>query len=232
MPVNLKSKLRSLAQKTPVINQILGMGEDPLTEGKTTHIIHSMGKTGTTSIKESFTLAHIPFLYAHYLNGPHIPEKLTLDDDFYYVISPIREPVRRNISAFFENYYQHGKATMSDFIHNYPHHVPLLWFDREIKGFWGVDVYEEEFDVDRGWQIYEAEKARILVIRMENFSSWSQAYQALTGEEAPELVHTHKTDETEYKRFLKEEVVPDYYHDFITQTKYARHFYHDFYVNL
>jgi len=228
MPVNLKSKLRSLAQKTPVINQILGMGEDPLTEGKTTHIIHSMGKTGTTSIKESFTLAHIPFLYAHYLNGPHIPEKLTLDDNFYYVISPIREPVRRNISAFFENYYQQGKATMSDFIHNYPHHVPLLWFDREIKGFWGVDVYEEEFDVDRGWQIYEAEKARILVIRMEirmeNFSVWSQAYQALTSDEAPELVHTHRTDDLEYRRFLKEE-----YSDFITQSKYARHFYSDFY---
>lgn len=229
--MNLKSKLKSLVQKTPVINQILGMGEDPLAEGKTTHIIHSMGKTGTTSIKESFTQAHIPFLYAHYLNGPFIPEKLMLDDDFYYVICPIREPIRRNISAYFENYYQQGKATMSDFIHNYPHHVPLLWFDREIIGFWGVDVYKEEFDVDRGWQIYKADRARILVIRMENFSAWPQAYQALTGEEAPKLVHTHKTDETEYRRFLKEEIVPEYYENFITQSKYAQHFYRDFYSN-
>ncbi len=100
-----------------------------------------------------------------------------------------------------------------------------------MKGYWDVDVYAGEFDVDRGWQIYEAQSACILVIRMENFSAWPQAYQALTGEEAPELVHTHKTNESEYRRFLEEETVPDYYNDFITQSKYTQHFYHDFYTN-
>ena len=186
-------------------------------------VVQSMGKCGSRSVHKTLKYADYDVTHAHHID---------LEDRFIkntrYVISPIREPVRRNISAYFENYYKPYKMTMNKFIDKYIHHESLLWFDRHLKPVWGIDVYAEPFDKEQGWQIYEGEQVKLLVIRLEDFDKLDEAFTALTGYAPPELMYTNKTSDTpkarDYEYFLKLEV-PAFYIEFVNRSKYVERFY-------
>jgi len=45
------------------------------------------------------------------------------------------------------------------------------WFDREIKSVFGIDVFDEQFLYEQGWQHYRNESADLLLIRLEDLSA-------------------------------------------------------------
>ena len=53
------------------------------------------------------------------------------------------------------------------------------WFDDELKEMFGVDVYARPFPADRGWDVYENDRARVLLIRQENLDALADALGAL-----------------------------------------------------
>jgi len=196
----------------------------------TKYLINTMGKTGSISIKTALESIGIPVEHEH--NRTH-PKNKPMNGD-YMVFVPIREAVSRNISAYFENFYKGKRVTASDFIHEYKHAHGLIWVEREIGAYWGVDVYAEPFDVEKGWHIYKAKNASILIIRRENLDrEWTSAYQEFTGNVAPPLGHDNVTlnkpgKANEYRRFLNQEVIPEYYINWVNSSPYMRHFYPDF----
>lgn len=118
------------------------------------------------------------------------------DDRTWKLITLTREPVGRNISAFFENLYivpqeQEGAFEISsDVYHLEPmivsvddtsqltqlfyerakHDSPLHFFDKEIRDIFGIDVIKSGFPVDKGYEIYRSERAELLVLRLEDLT--------------------------------------------------------------
>jgi hypothetical protein len=128
------------------------------------------------------------FLLRMYRNDPQERD--------WKLVTLTREPVGRNISAFFENLYVvereagHEYEITSDYYGIEPtivtvkdiaklaelfftratHDSPVRFFDREIRDIFGIDVIRSGFDIDKGYQIYKAGRVELLVIRLESLA--------------------------------------------------------------
>ena len=71
-----------------------------------------------------------------------------------FLISLVRDPIERNVSAFFQNKnhlaknysYANTQDLIELFYNLYAHETPLIWFDKEFKKTTGVDVYDFPFN--------------------------------------------------------------------------------------
>ena len=184
-------------------------------------IVHSMGRCGSRTIYNTLRHNGIQARHCHYLTqlkragdvaADNIIKALGMD---VFVIVPIREPLSRNLSAYYHNYRDYN---VNEFVKELPPSIYQDWFDAEIYGYWGVDVYRQE--LVNGWNIY----GNMLVIRSENFSQFGEAFKALTGQDAPQLVSDGVTGGQAYQR-IKEMQIPQAYVDALKDTQYYKHFY-------
>lgn len=184
-------------------------------------LVHSMGRVGSRSIYYGLLRAGYETYHLHYMrDNPELWRYVRQRG--VKVISPIREPVRRNISAFFQNYYHKRPLHLRDFLYQYPHEIPLEWFDQEFKKWWGVDVYAEPFG-SNGWKVYGK---KVLVIRTRDIDmNWPLAFHALSGKDAPKLCRENVRQLDEYLRFLREETIPQSYINMMHNSKFYRHFF-------
>ncbi len=154
-------------------------------------VVYTMGKVGSDAMARALEKTNIATFHLHTLarrqvigrvakfteNGRLPPAHLTasllflrrkpLDPVF---ISSVRDPVARNLSAFFQNRdaLEFDETAEVDevcarFIDQYPHDLPLDWFDREFGKHAGVDVYSKAFDHKRlfvrgdDWIVFRAD---------------------------------------------------------------------------
>ena len=171
------------------------------------------------------------------------------------VVTLVREPIARNISSFFQNletrlYYDYDSRLRYDsldavaaevtrlFLENYLEDRaieridlnPLTWFDSELQKVFGLDVYATEFDKARGYQIYDGERARLLLMRLEDLDRiHGEALKEFLDVESFTLVKANtgraKAYSELYKTFLDNLVLPAEYVDELYASRYARHFY-------
>lgn len=165
------------------------------------------------------------------------------------VITLIRDPIARNISAFFQAFPIHYPEVTKRFKTAAPpaqekanemirlflddfdkHNVPIEWFDRHMKPAFGIDVYEEEFDPTLGHHIYHNERADLLLIRLENLrQSAGQALGIFMNLDHISLrnanISEDKSYSEEYKLFKANVSLPRSYIDSMYETKYMRHFF-------
>jgi SAM-dependent methyltransferase len=132
-------------------------------------LVYQMGKVGSASIKtklkeyDDLAVYHIhrlnkktnDLMIKMHLNNcnvelalqerkwKEISTFLQSEKPNLYIITAIRDPIARNISAFFQNYdfKQQKESDVSSlvykFMNEYPHQLPLKWFDEQIKEvFW------------------------------------------------------------------------------------------------
>ena len=118
------------------------------------------------------------------------------DNHTWKVVTLVREPVGRNISAFFENFYYEPCETdgefeiSSDYYQVEPmivsvddtsklaelffnrarHDSPLRFFDREINDIFGIDVFDSGFPIEKGYEIYSAARVELLVLKLESLT--------------------------------------------------------------
>jgi tetratricopeptide (TPR) repeat protein len=103
----------------------------------------------------------------------------------FKIITATREPVSRIVSDTFQNMKRFVPAAVNkpfeqafqliteyirsfianldpanDYLHN--------WFDRQIKGVLGLDVYASPFDTEKGYQLYKTPRCDILLLRQED----------------------------------------------------------------
>lgn len=142
-------------------------------------VVYTMGKVASTSTSMAIKAAGLECHDIHTLNHkellgmarkwlergeyppPHICVSMThrqpllIKRQKCFYISLVRDPVARNLSAFFQNLHlkegtikneKNPEKMFEYFSENYRHSLPLTWFDREFKAELGIDIFAHSFD--------------------------------------------------------------------------------------
>lgn len=148
-------------------------------------VVYQMGKVGSYAVYRSlFQWWPGAVLHAHRLSDRYddvairsIDRSCFGGDCPVYLVSLVREPIARNVSAFFETYDWYFGTAITEaekslqelqktFIAEYQHGIPLMWFDERLFPVTGIDVYEEPF-LERGHQQYSRQNVNLLVMRTD-----------------------------------------------------------------
>jgi len=157
------------------------------------------------------------------------------------MISLVRDPVARNMSAFFENFQRFAGSEYADskldiaelgrrFLEEYDHDVPLTWFDLELKSVTGIDVFGVPFPKAEGHMTYRQDKYHLLLMKCElDMGLQEQLIRDFLGLQEFRLsksnVGSDKGYSATYKAFLKDFSLPMEYLERMYTSKYAAHFY-------
>lgn len=225
---------------------------------KTPVIVYQMGKVASSTLEA--TLNEIPSIEvfrAHVLNHhgqkrPAQMERRLLESWLVFehliqggipakVITLVREPIGRNISAYFQNLDKlwdmpqaHQHLTMEQlvagFFEKFNHQRTLRWFDDEFKPVLGLDIYEHPFNTESGFQRLTHGPYDILILRMEvSDAVKTQQLGELIGQPDISLVQKNigesKGYSGVYKEFLRTIQLPKTYVDEMLDHRYTRHFF-------
>ncbi len=178
------------------------------------------------------------------------------------VITLTREPVSRNISTFFENlnvvknsnkgeyvissdYYGIDSIVVKNenidnlidmFFEKLNHNSPLEFFDKEIKTVLGIDVFKEKFKTKSGYGIYENDKVKVLLLRLEDLNVIAKkAFKEFLNIDNFIIKNANIGEEKVYApiyKFFKEKVsFPKSYLEKLYNSKYTLHFYSNEEIN-
>jgi Putative capsular polysaccharide synthesis protein len=176
-------------------------------------------------------------------------------DHRWDVVTVVRDPVDRNVSAFFQNlelmfdYWpadqlrtrsprEIAAELVEYFLASYVADAPprdrdgdpLTWFDRELRPVFGVDVFASPFAKSRGYQIYSSTTARVLLLRLEDLDTVaSSAFAEFFGIDVPRVLARNEAATKEYAdayRLFQEQLqLPSEFLDRMYGSRYSRHFY-------
>ncbi len=229
-------------------------------------LIYQMGKVASSSVRATLTrLDNLEIIYTHRLSYAYAKqlnlrkkslgwqlvslEPSTIKDlhasvsteSRLKIITLIREPIGRNISAFFQvldaitgikNAY--SKLTivelMGIFLKQYPHEIPLIWFDQELKAALGIDVYNTPFPKNKGVMIIKEGRYEVLVMRHDlNDGLKQQSMETFLGVKPIAMrrdnISTDKPYNAVYGIFKESIKLSDQYITQLLESDYARHFY-------
>lgn len=160
------------------------------------------------------------------------------------VLTPVREPIGRNLSGFFMNYsdyipnmverWQRREISLIDilqvFLTKYPHHIPLAWFDREYGQQLGLDIFKHPFDRERGYSILHTGRMDIMLLRTEEIRNVPlEVYRGFLGCDALERQENNKGETKDYgalyKEFKARVRFPKPFVDAMYDNPLVRHFY-------
>lgn len=160
------------------------------------------------------------------------------------LVSLVRAPIPRAVSDFFENVFAYvpdfferfkrGEITPAElsetFRTRYHDFSPFHWFDDQVRDVFGIDVYATPFPHARGYAIYQNERARLLLLRLEDLNRCAQ--RALgdffgLGELPLAIKNSGETKRygALYRQFIDELRLTDTYVEKMHASVYARHFY-------
>jgi hypothetical protein len=188
-----------------------------------------------------------PVLYREHAQACWLARKIDRRDyGDWKIVSLVRDPVARTVSAFFRhltlNHPELGDgfrddpgnvAELIELFRRADHledEFALDWFDREVKDVFGVDVFDRPYPTDGRGRIYACDAGSLLVLRTEDLESHgSQVLGAFLGIEPIPLKHHNRTSDRSYARthdrFMTElRLQPDYL-DRMYGSRLARHFY-------
>lgn len=176
-----------------------------------------------------------------------------LDRDFkninWNIITLVRDPVARNISAFFQalpiylpELFQEQQASNlsienrvlslhTSFQEEFKEHdTPLTWFETHLEPVFGIDVYQSSFPKDLGYQIIRENNVNILLLRLENLDTVAEnAFKEFLEIENFAVnnlnVGEQKSYSDFYERFKKQFQPSSDYIDRMYNSRYMHHFY-------
>jgi hypothetical protein len=232
--------------------------------GEKSVVVFTMGKVGTLTVCNSLRNIGYRHVHPHSLRftrpGIHfIKVKLSFGQNLKYkimtifkrikvtiwkllkkeivIITGVRDPYSRNISAYFEQVHYLGgiseKATHENiekqFNDSCVFNAPLNWFDIEIKRVTGIDVFEYPFDKDEGFCIISKGKYKLFVYRIDKLNSLSKELARFIGDDLFQILSTNSSEKGEYFDQLSE-LKKNYRYDSdrvktYSESKYMKHFY-------
>lgn len=209
--------------------------------------IYQMGKVASSSIHHSLKKQY-PGAVAH---AHHIGEENWASELFYKwfkqghrikIISPVRDPIGYNISAFFQNFenitgipFSQSKHTTEEliqlFLDKNDHGKPLQWFDENIKKYFNIDVYDGTFP-ESGAKTYEFKNASLLVFRIDiSDADKEKAIQDFLDLPGFKLhnrnISSQKTYHKDYLDFKTRLKLPSQYLKRMQESKFFNYFYSD-----
>ena len=215
-------------------------------------LVYQMGKCASATVKsnlEIFGRMKYEVFHLHHIFDIRLRKDLKFILKKSLVISMTRELVGRNISWFFQNinkseyeqnynYVGNEEKVLSmsiddlkqHFYCNVPDNIHLEsanWFDDSLKKNLDFDVYNYNFDIAKGFSVYDD---RFLIIRFEDMRRVGEKSIAdFIGIDNFYFVDNineglRKWYREKYIAFLKEPV-PEWYINMMYDTKLMRHFY-------
>ena len=224
----------------------------PLRASHSLYHVHTLNETQINSAarayRQTFSVRHV--VPDHLMASRYLLRDLAAGQPHgrWKVVSLVREPVGRNISSFFQDLeLQHPdfslaeKAVLSTeqlvdelvelFLTSHDHTEPLDWCDAELANILGVDVYATPFPHEQGWELYQSQRADVLLVRLEDLdtvmpSAFSSFLDGFQPSAAPVVnAAMDKSYRDLYRTFRKTLQLPESYLKFMYESRYARHFY-------
>jgi hypothetical protein len=157
-------------------------------------------------------------------------------------ITVVRDPISRNVSAFFENFGRftgkpfdietdYSLAGLTNiFLEQYNHDIPLTWFDTEVRQVLGIDIYNHPFPATRGFLEVTQGAYQLLVLKLETDDRMKEtAIRDFLDLPDFQLLRANVGKDKEYgatyKKFTRNIRLPDVYIKRMYTSKYAQHFY-------
>lgn len=160
------------------------------------------------------------------------------------LVSLVRAPIPRAISDFFEGLdayipdfwarLKRDEITLAElyetFQRRYIDSSPTHWFDDQVRDVFGIDIYATPFPHPRGYAIYEAERARLLLMRLEDLNRCANAaLDEFLGLPPLTLMRKNsgeqKTYGNLYQQFIQQLRLESDYVRMMHSTRYAQHLY-------
>lgn len=157
------------------------------------------------------------------------------------VISLVREPIGRNISAYFENLDRlwdiknaHESLTMDQlqagFFEKFSQSSALTWFDDEFNNVLGIDIYQKPFPHAERFVRIDSPPYEALIMRVDlDDERKVKCIEELLGIKNLPWASTNSSDDTVYgdvyREFKKAVRLPREYIDTMLDSKFSRHFF-------
>ena len=170
------------------------------------------------------------------------------------VVCPIREPIARDVSGFFEFYCSRvpnlfentNIAELKELfladsrpnpfsvqgIYRGEHQYTLSWFDNHFKPLTRIDLYKKPFPIDRKWQTYNRGFTRVLLYRNDlKRSEQARLISRFLGIKLDEVgdentydQHPIKATAKFYSLFRESVKLPEPYIRRMHDSRFAKHF--------
>ena len=157
------------------------------------------------------------------------------------IITMVRDPISRNISAYFQNLHwiwgipdAHQQKSLHELAQGFwaqaNHDFPIDWLDQEIGNVVGLDVYAHPFPHDVGVQHLRTGVHNVLIMHMRASDQIKEhAVQQFLGIEHFRMTRSHVSQNkpygSVYKKFLSEVEMPEWYVYKMLNSRFARHFF-------
>jgi hypothetical protein len=231
------------------VHQLDYGGIDWTTKHYIEHMERSLKDASLTEQTRTYAVLYAKYVLRRYESHRLLREKIDgcLGDMPWKIITLVRDPIMREVSNFFFDYYRRlDLADHSGCLLNLktlsalkkqlietlepPECWVLTWFDMELKRVFGVDVYQFPFDHRRGYAIIHWKNIDVLVIKMEELTRcFSAAAFDFLGRKNMILIDKNRARQKEYYdtyRFVLDHVRLDaIFCKKVYSSKYVRHFY-------
>ena len=242
-------------------------------------VVYQMGKVGSVTVHRSLSACpQIAPLHIHFLSHarirwklkkharlfpqthvipPHLCDSLFLRrhldlgrmDHRWKIVTLIRDPLARTLSAFFQTMpqehrdygFDHKLETMTpealvvDLAPIFERWAetyisPEAWLNEELKGVFGLDVLAREFPVEESYGIYEEGRLPVLLIKLERLDDCaSRAFQEFLGLREFTLIRGNEAASKKYapvyRAFRELQIVPEAQLERIYGSDLVRRFY-------
>ena len=189
---------------------------------KTLFVVHTMGRVGSRAIMKSLqeyqelTGEVVNRIHCHHLTFPDSDHDLEARRAIRkwtgkkVVISAVRDPIARNLSAFWNNYVLTSRCggTLDQFLFTYPHRVPLDFYLGEYAQFWNIPKWDNFIHDDHHISF---ESGGVDHIIFKDISWWMDIMEDETGLKFNDLDVLGRTGDMGYLKFLDTIELPKRY---------------------
>lgn len=251
--VSILKKIYKEAIFTSVELDGLSLICDALLYGKKILLLQP-AKVGSLSVRAGLEKVGIDLDYTHTLTDDFWGDRLLKErnegikllsnvKNKIKIISMVRDPIGRDISLYFHLFWEyalmdHIQADINKGINEYLESNSKIgefgwlfeWFDTQIRDVFGVDVFEYDFDREKGYQIIEKNNVEILLMKTEKLDDCQEIIGEFIGNRDFKLRKENIGDDKLY-RFAYNEAkntieIPDHIIDFYYKdNKRVNHFY-------
>ena len=164
------------------------------------------------------------------------------------IITIVREPISREISEFFQyvhsmypelldadgNLDEHKASRILQtklMFYNPEQNYTCRWFDMEMKGMFGIDVFAHPFNTDAGYSIIQQGNVDLLILRLESLDqTFTSAITQFLGVDTPiEMIRSNVRSKQKrgatYQHVAQNLAVRESVCEKIYSSRYAQHFY-------
>ena len=146
----------------------------------------------------------------------------------------VREPISRNISGYFQTLTIREKnksleEQINMFFAYCPHLASCYWFENELKKFFPINIYEYDFDKQKGFTSFEKGKFEVFIYQFEKLKKLESEIGNFLNIEDFQLSNSNSAEDKWlnglYLEFKENITFPKGYVDMLYDSNYCKHFY-------